>query len=315
LVHSLAVVFEEPETLALRSLPLDEPGDADVVIEVHYTGISTGTERLLFSGTMPPHPGMGYPLVPGYETVGTIVHAGPLSGRSIGDEVFVAGARCFGATRGLFGGAAERLVVAGVKTHLVPRGLGDRCVLLSLAATALHCLRTHADGALPELIVGHGSLGRLAARLVLALGGPAPTVWEVSDARMSGALGYPVVRREDDARHDYCTMLDLSGDNRVLDLMLPRLARDGEIVLGGFYHESVCFAYTLAFVRAMRLRVAAEFTQADLAEVTAMVIDGRLSLDRIISHRVPASEAATAYATAFGDPTCVKMILNWSHPA
>jgi bacteriochlorophyllide a dehydrogenase len=315
LVHSMAVVFDEPQLLALRELPLDEPGDADVMIAVHYTGISTGTERLLFSGTMPPHPGLAYPLVPGYETVGTIIHAGPLSNRAVGDEVFVAGARCFGKTRGLFGGAAEKLVVAGEKTHLVPRGLGDRCVLLSLAATALHCLRTHSQSAFPELIVGHGSLGRIAARLVIALGGTPPTVWEVNSARMTGAEGYAVMRREDDQRTDYKTILDLSGDNSVLDTLLPRLVRGGEIVLGGFYHESVHFAYTLAFMRSMRLLIAAEFTQTDLADATAMVTDGRLSLDNIITHRVPAANAASAYVTAFTDPSCVKMILNWSLPA
>lgn len=314
-MHSLAVVFDEPERLTLRSLPLDAPGDADVMIDVHFTGISTGTERLLFTGTMPPHPGLGYPLVPGYETVGTIIHAGPLSQRSVGEEVFVAGARCFGATRGLFGGAAARLVVAGVKTHVVPRGLGDRCVLLSLAATALHCLRTFSGDRLPELIVGHGSLGRLAARLVVALGGAAPTVWEVNAARMDGATGYTVMHREDDPRTDYPAILDLSGDSAVLDSMLPCLARGGEIVLGGFYHEPVHFAYALAFVRSMQLKVAAEFSQQDLADVTAMVTDGRLALDHIISHRVPAVDAASAYVTAFGDPTCIKMILNWSHPA
>ena len=33
-----------------------------------WSGISTGTERLLFHGRMPAFPGMGYPLVPGYET-------------------------------------------------------------------------------------------------------------------------------------------------------------------------------------------------------------------------------------------------------
>ena len=49
-------------------------------------------------------------------------------------------------------------------------------------------------------------------------------------------------------------------------------------------------------------------------DVTAMVVEGRLSLDDIITHRVPAADAVSAYETAFGDPTCVKMILNWSHP-
>ena len=313
-MNSLAVVFDEPRTLALRALPLDEPGDADVLIAVRHTGISTGTERLLYTGTMPPFPGLGYPLVPGYESVGVVIHAGPLSQRTVGDEVFVAGARCFGATRGLFGGAAEKLVVAGEKTHLIPRGLGDRGVLLSLAATALHALRTHSNATLPELIVGHGSLARLAARLVLALGGPAPTVWEINPARVSGAAGYDVVHPDHDPRRDYRTVLELSGANDILDSLIPRLARNGEIVLGGFYHEPVRFAFPLAFMRAMQLKIAAEFSPTDLADVTAMVIDGRLSLNDIITHRVPAADAAEAYATAFGDPTCVKMILNWSHP-
>lgn len=313
-MKSLAVVFDEPGTLALRALPLDEPGDGDVRIAVHYTGISTGTERLLYTGTMPPFPGLGYPLVPGYETVGVVTHAGPKSGRSIGDEVFVAGARCFGETRGLFGGAAETLVTAGVKTHRIPAGLGDRGVLLSLAATALHALRTFTTGASPELIVGHGSLARLAARLVVALGGNAPTVWEIDPARVSGAVGYDVVHPDHDARRDYGTILELSGANGILDTLISRLARHGEIVLGGFYHEPVTFAFPLAFMRAMQLKIAAEFSPVDLADVTAMVIGGTLSLDNIITHRVPAADAAQAYATAFGDPTCVKMILNWSHP-
>jgi len=314
-VHSLAVVFDEPRTLALRTLPLDEPGDADVVIAVQHTGISTGTERLLYTGTMPPFPGLAYPLVPGYETVGVIVHAGPLSQRAVGDTVFVAGARCFGETRGLFGGAAEKLVVAGERTHRIPTGLGEQGVLLSLAATALHALRTHREGTMPQLIVGHGSLGRLAARLVVALGGAAPTVWEINPLRVSGAEGYEVAHPDHDPRRDYAAILELSGATDILDTLIPRLARDGEIVLGGFYHEPVKFLFPLAFMRAMQLRIAAEFSPADLADVTALVTEGRLSLDGIITHRALPADAAVAYATAFGDATCVKMILNWSDPA
>jgi bacteriochlorophyllide a dehydrogenase len=315
LVHSMAVVFDEPQSLALRALPLDEPGDADVMIAVQYTGISTGTERLLYSGTMPPFPGLAYPLVPGYESVGTIVHAGPLSQRNVGDMVFVAGARCFGATRGLFGGAAEKLVVAGERTHVIPARLGEQGVLLSLAATALHALRTFSEGKTPELIVGHGSLARLAARLVVALGATASTVWEINPARVAGAAGYTVVHPDHDPRRDYATILELSGATDIIDSLTPRLAKGGEIVLGGFYHEPVRFAFPIAFMRAMQLRIAAEFTPTDLADVTAMVTDGRLSLDHIITHRADAADAAQAYATAFSDPACVKMILNWSHTA
>ena len=66
-MNTVAVVLEEPERLVLSRLDLTDPGEDDVVVDIEWSGISTGTERLLWSGTMPPFPGMGYPLVPGYE--------------------------------------------------------------------------------------------------------------------------------------------------------------------------------------------------------------------------------------------------------
>ena len=80
-MNTLAVVLEKPEHLVRSEIGLVPPGDEDVVVDVLWSGISTGTERLLWSGRMPPFPGMAYPLVPGYEAVGEIVAAGPHSGR------------------------------------------------------------------------------------------------------------------------------------------------------------------------------------------------------------------------------------------
>jgi 3-hydroxyethyl bacteriochlorophyllide a dehydrogenase len=54
--------------------------------------------------------------------------------------VFVPGARCFGEVRGLFGGAASRLVVPGDKAYPSTNELGERGVLLALAATAYHAV-------------------------------------------------------------------------------------------------------------------------------------------------------------------------------
>ena len=170
--NTLAVVLEKPEHLVLSRLALTPAGDADVVVDIEWTGISTGTERLLWSGRMPPFPGLGYPLVPGYESVGRIVEVGARSGRQIGERVFVPGAKCYGEIRGLFGGAAAKVVVPGSRVTTIGEDLREEGVLLALAATAYHAVA--APGcAYPDLIVGHGVLGRLIARLVTALGGSA----------------------------------------------------------------------------------------------------------------------------------------------
>ncbi len=306
-MRTKAIVLREPGSLALDDVGLIPATEADVVIDVLWSGISTGTERLLWSGRMPGFPGLRYPLVPGYETVGLVAEAGAASGRNVGELVFVPGSRCFSDVSGLFGGAAHRLVAPGAKVVPLPTGLGERGVLIALAATAVHAL---AGGAIPDLIVGHGVLGRLLARVAVARGG-APTVWEKNPVRMAGAEGYVVVDPATDARCDYASIYDVSGDGSLLDTLIARLARGGEIVLAGFYEAPLSFVFPPAFMREATIRIAAEFREPDLAETMALVADGRLSLDGLISHRSPVSAAATAYETAFADPACVKMILDW----
>lgn len=307
-MQALAVLVEKPEHLALRQLELVSPGVDDVVVATEWSGISTGTERLLWSGRMPPFPGMGYPLVPGYESVGRVTQAGASSGHTVGTRVFVPGSRGFKDARGLFGGASSHLIVPGAKAVAIPEHLGQDGVLLALAGTAQHAL---AGATLPDLIIGHGVLGRLLARISVAHGG-SPTVWETNPLRADGAQGYEVVSPESDTRKDYRAIYDVSGDASLVDTLIGRLAPQGEIVLAGFYDQPIAFAFPPAFMREARLRIAAEWRPADLAVVQALLAEGRLSLDGLITHSSPANDAPQAYRTAFGDPLCLKMILDWS---
>ncbi|GAP34409.1 2-desacetyl-2-hydroxyethyl bacteriochlorophyllide A dehydrogenase BchC [Piscinibacter sakaiensis] len=308
------MVLEQPRQLVLADLSLDRPGADDVVVDVDWSGISTGTERLLYDGRMPTFPGMGYPLVPGYESVGRVVEAGAGSGHRVGERVFVPGARCFGPVRGLFGGAASRLVVPGSRALAVDEGLGEQAVLLALAATAYHAV---AGGGRrpaivpPDLIVGHGVLGRLLARLAVAAGHGGFTVWERDASRRDGADGYAVVDPADDPRRDYHAIYDVSGDAGILDTLVQRLAPGGEIVLAGFYAERLGFDFAPAFMREAQIRCAAEWQRADLLAVNQLASEGRFSLDGLITHHADARSAAGAYRTAFEDTRCLKMVLDW----
>jgi len=307
-MQTMAVIFEAPQRLALRPLIMSAPGDDDVLIEIHFSAISTGTEKLLWSGRMPPFPGMGYPLVPGYESVGLIIDAGRRAQARIGEWVFVPGANCFADARGLFGASARRLVVPAARALPIARSLGPDGVLFALAATALHAL---AGGDPPQLIVGHGILGRLLARLTIASGAPAPVVWEIDPHRCDGARGYTVCHPDADRRSDYRAIYDVSGDAGGLDTLIGRLGKGGELVLAGFYHAPLRFDFPPAFMREARLRVAAEWGPDDLRAIRAMVASGTLNLTGLVSHIRPARDAALAYPMAFGDPDCRKMILDW----
>ncbi len=310
-----AVIMSGPKNLSLGALSLIAPGAGDVVVQVAHSGISTGTEKLFWSGTMPPFPGMGYPLVPGYEAAGEVVEAGSESGYRVGDHVFVPGANCFAATEagpvhGLFGAASQLLVTSGLRVTRIDRGFGAEGALLALAATARHALAGF-DRALPDLIVGHGVLGRLLARLTVAAGAPAPTVWETNPARHGGGLGYQVMLPEDDVRRDYRAIYDASGAPDLLNSLIGRLEKGGEVVLAGFYTQPISFAFPPAFMKEARFRIAAEWAAEDMVAARQLVESGALSLAGLVTHTRPADAAPSAYETAFTDPDCLKMILDW----
>jgi 3-hydroxyethyl bacteriochlorophyllide a dehydrogenase len=309
-----AIVFEAPRQLSLRRLELKPFEAGDLEVEVGYSGISTGTERLLWDGSMPPFPGLGYPLVPGYETVGTVVRAGDAPGIAVGDSVFVPGSYSFQGVRNIFGGAGSRLIVPHDRVVRVAPALGPKAVLLALAATCYHALAfggQRQPPLVPELIVGHGVMGRLLARIALALGQPAPTVWETQAARRGGATGYACVHPDEDARKNYGAVVDVSGDHTLLNTLIARLAPGGEVVLAGFYKQDLSFAFAPAFMREAQIRIAAQWKKPDLQAVTALVESGALSLEGLITHTFELARAREAYELAFGDPQCLKMMLAW----
>jgi 3-hydroxyethyl bacteriochlorophyllide a dehydrogenase len=258
---------------------------------------------------------MGYPLVPGYETVGRVSYALPQGKYKVGDYVFVPGANCFKGVRSLFGGAASDLVVSQDKVVRVEESLKEKAVLLALAATAYHAVSGGGQQKPfnpPDLIIGHGVMGRLLARLTVAAGCAAPTVWETQAGLMHGGDSYKVIRPEEDACHDYQAIYDVNGDASILDQLIQRIRPGGEVVLAGSYPQKLQFTYAPAFMREVRLRIASEWKRPDLLAVNQLVNNGRLSLKGLITHAQNFESATAAYETAFGDISCLKMVLDWS---
>lgn len=314
-MQTAAVLLSGPKELNLETLAVVDPTADDLVVEISHSGISTGTEKLFWSGQMPPFPGMGYPLVPGYEATGEVVQAGSNTNFKVGEKVFVPGANCYQDAKGLFGGAARHLVTASDRVSRIDSGMGAEGALLALAATARHAM-AGLDKSLPDLIVGHGVLGRLLARLTVAAGGPAPTVWEIDETRQDGANGqYRVIHPDADPRRDYICIYDASGSAQLLNELVTRIAKGGEIVLAGFYAEPLSFAFPPAFMKEARFRIAAEWNADDLTATRALLDCGALSLDGLITHNADATDASAAYSQAFNDTECLKMILDWRHVA
>lgn len=304
-----AITINQPKEVALRSLRIDDMGLEDVVVEMEYSGISTGTEKLIWSGAMPQFPGMGYPLVPGYESVGRISQVGEKVGLQEGQRVFVPGAKCYGEVKGLFGGASSHVVIPHQRLTVLDEDFGKEAILLALAATAYHVTEGKPE-AQPDLIIGHGVVGRLLARIAIAKG-KTPIVWETNPIRMTGATGYQVVNPKDDDYHQYGVICDASGDASLINQLITRLRPQGEIVLAGFYDQAISYMFAPAFMREMRMRIAAQWQPKDIQDVYQLIRSKQLALDGLITHNSNPQDADSAYHTAFNDMQCLKMTLDW----
>ena len=310
-----AVVMSEPGSLSIQPVDLKSPSKEDIVIDINYSGISTGTEKLFYNGKMPQFPGMGYPLVPGYESTGEVVQAPKDSNLKIGDMVFVPGADCYsGSVKSLFGGAAQMIISSPNRLIKIDPTMGCNGALFALAATARHAIAGFGNK-MPDVIVGHGVLGRLLARLVMLAGEKPPIVWEKNILRHSGATDYEVVLPEYDERSDYDCIFDVSGDSEILDSLIGRVRKGGEVVLAGFYPDRLGFGFAQAFLKEVSLRVSAEFTPEDVATTKLLIEDGSLSFDGLISDVYSAKNANEAYNIAFNNAECLKMVLDWRNAA
>lgn len=86
-IKAKAVVFPEPNKAEIREITLPEVEDDDILVKMEYSGVSVGTERWILTSTIP---GLKYPLVPGYQNIGTVQEVGKkVTSFKTGDKVFL----------------------------------------------------------------------------------------------------------------------------------------------------------------------------------------------------------------------------------
>jgi len=233
----------------LRPVTLPEPGPDDVLVRTRYSGVSRGTETLVFQGGVPASqyaamrapfqegefPG---PVKYGYLNVG-VVEQGPE--RLLGRTVFC-----------LYPHQTRYVVPAGAVT-VVPDGVPPaRAVLAGTVETAVNALWDAAPLVGDRVtVVGAGMVGCCVAALLARFPGVRVQLVDVDPGRaaVAGALGVEFVRPPDAAGgrdlvvHASATS---AGLQRSLDLLAPEgtvieLSWYGErpvsLTLGGTFHS------------------------------------------------------------------------------
>lgn len=188
-MQATALWYAAARECVLNTEELPVPGPGDCLVRTLWSGISRGTERLVFEGRVPESQydsmrapfqqgAFPYPVKYGYCAVG-VVDAGPAE--LVGRTVF-----CLHPHQ-------DRFVVPAERLALVPEGLpARRAVLAANMETALNAHWDAGSGPADRIVVvGGGVLGLLVAFIAARLPGAEVTLVDVDESRagLAEALG------------------------------------------------------------------------------------------------------------------------------
>jgi threonine dehydrogenase-like Zn-dependent dehydrogenase len=244
-----ALWIESAERAAIREESLAEPGPGEVEVQARFSGLSRGTESLVFRGQVPPelHASMrcphqagelSFPVKYGYCSVGRVT----AGAEAVGRRVF-----CLYPHQ-------DRYVVSARDIAPIPDAVPDRrAVLAANMETAINGL-WDASPALGSrvAVIGAGAVGLLSATLLGQIPGVELEVVDIDPAKDSviRALGLVPVRPAQAAR-DCDLVLHASGAPAGLELALGLAGFEATIVelswygsqtvplaLGGRFHNA-----------------------------------------------------------------------------
>lgn len=299
--------FTAPYTVELRDAPPTELASGHVRLRGLVSGVSQGTELLLYRGEGPTpfDPSLDAPDAPtfprryGYAWVGEVVEA-PAGSLTRGTRVF-----------GLLPHGDEHCVPAPRVRALPNEVPAERAVLAANLETALNVI-WDAGIALGDdvLVIGGGAVGLLAGHLAKRSGARRVSLSEPSAVRRSVALslGFDDAHAPDDLtseRRD--VVIEASGDPRCLDAAILHTRDEGAIVVASFYgqrsaplslgqdfHRRRLSLRSSQVSRIPPARSARWSYDRRFAEVTELLKNA--ALDALLRPAAPLADAARVYA-------------------
>ncbi|TMV48945.1 zinc-binding alcohol dehydrogenase [Paenibacillus mesophilus] len=323
-----AVVFTDKGQVEYKEVEVPEPGDNDVVVDVEYSWISTGTESSYLraeriKGEVPYKEGdpWPFPIVPGYQKVGIVRAVGAaVRGIEAGERVFAA----LGKVSGMFepmGGHVSPAITPAHQIWKLPADAQplDYCGLV-LAQVGYNCgIRPAVEAGDRAVVIGDGLVGQWAAQTLLHRGAQVAVL-----GRHDGRLGHlPEQIRGANTRRtelaeflgnygSIAVVIDSVGDMDAFRTIQPYMKRDSHFVSAGFLGETGLIDIQTLRGQEITLHTPSGWTGKRMEETIKAISEGWLQTSPLISHHFRVEDAAEAWQTIQHNKAgCLGVVLSW----
>jgi threonine dehydrogenase-like Zn-dependent dehydrogenase len=315
-----ALFHTAPRCVEIRAVPAPRPAAGEVLVRTLCSGISGGTERLVYRGEIPADLALddsidvlggtfSYPFAYGYACVGEVAESG----------------------RAVFAFHPHQDIFAARADDLVPLPAIDpaSATLFPLVETALQVTLDAGAGYRDRVVVlGAGVLGLLTT-LLLQRSGWQPLLAEPQAWRraLAGSLGATAAAPEELADEKVPLVIDASGNPEAPAMALNMLGHEGTLLiaswfgikpvvlpLGGAFHRRR-LSIRSTQVSTVPARLSGSWTRSRRRRETVELLSG-LPLAQLCTHVFAFSHAAEAFrAVDEGIPGLMHAVLEYGRSA
>jgi 2-desacetyl-2-hydroxyethyl bacteriochlorophyllide A dehydrogenase len=290
----------------LRDVVVQPPGLNEMLIKTEFSGVSVGTEM---AGAHGRNKIWGeLPFTPGYQGVGRIIEFGEMTEPhdfKVGDLVAYFSVK----------GTHRSLTIAPLaRTHRVQESSLSKYVGLfvqpCVAANAIN--KSELKSGDKVLVIGQGMIGQCTAFLAKLRGAHVVTT-DVSKERLAASREF-CAHEVFDTSQTPCSELvmasypqgfdiaiESTGIVSLVDEALKSLRFDGTVVFEGHYPGELTFDFDLATRRQLKAVFPFFIGEPKVREsVIAMIVNGEIPMQKLVSHEISWRDAAQTYNKLFG---------------
>jgi 2-desacetyl-2-hydroxyethyl bacteriochlorophyllide A dehydrogenase len=313
------LVCNAPGDLAVAQRPAPVPAEGEALVRPRRVGIC-GTDYHIYEGK---HPFLQYPRIMGHELAVEVLEVPAGSDMRVGDicvvNPYVSCGTCIACRNGK-PNCCVRIAVLGVHRDGGMAGLltlparnlvradgldAEACATVEFLAIGAHAVRrgdvTSRDRA---LVIGAGPIG-LGAALFAKLSGAQVTVLDLDEQRLAAAkalLGANTIKAGDTALDAaagltdgeyFDVVFDATGNPQSMQKGFDFVAHGGRYVLVSVVKSAITFEDADFHRKEMTLLGSRNATSVDFDRVIAAIREGRVPLDKIITHRTTLAGAVT----------------------
>jgi D-xylulose reductase len=320
-MKSKVIVFPEIGRAELTEVSIPDPGANDVVVKIHSSGISVGTERWMMKGLLavPGEASFEFPHAAGYQAAGTVIEAGKnVFDFKAGDRVFSRACRQPDGWKGSwFGGHAEYHVINPKKDviHL------PAAVDFASASYLLLAQVGYNGASKPEVragdtaaVIGEGLVGQFASQ-VLRSRGAHTVISGLSPQKLDYARRFSADEVYDNRNFDFAEWfaaqypvgadiaLETASTGKTIKEAADLAKKWGQVVLNGFYPEGEsCIDWHWIRRKELTLYCADSRTNERLQKTADLIAAGAMQVKELITHYIKPEQAADWYQRILAEP-------------